>query len=336
GVSNTVFCQFWILFSFSSTSAWYRGGSPPGTSHVSPSILKGTTTVLNSAGGVRNHSEPHAAHVILQGGVEGVERPQSNVCVSWEEQRSSGGQRVDGATRGDPDGDPARHTHHTQVLAAVDVNAGFGQSLFEDLRHQNHLTAGGAVWVFLAILALFMDPSTKEHTQKTKTHAVIPKGLRASLFCRQRSSFCRGKQRLAEQNPAWVCSGGLVSSRWTGCTALPGPAEPSRRRARLRRASREIWRYRIYSNLSQVTLHKGQVGLIVPVLQNQKETRKSVTKQGIPTLGPLQPLLWNVAYEEVEGLKVEPGQVFMELQLSTGNVPPHGPAHGGEAAVTRS
>jgi len=81
--------------------------------------------------GVGDHSQPHAGHVILQGGVDGVERPQRDVHISGEEQGAGGRQGVDGATRGDSDGDPAGHTHHPQVLAAVDVDAGLN-------RTQNH------------------------------------------------------------------------------------------------------------------------------------------------------------------------------------------------------
>lgn len=40
-----------------------------------------------------------------------------------------------------------------------------------------------------------------------------------------------------------------------------------------------------------------------------------------------------MAYEKVKGLEVEPRKVFWELELSAGNVPPHGPAQNGEAAV---
>lgn len=49
-------------------------------------------------------------------------------------------------------------------------------------------------------------------------------------------------------------------------------------------------------------------------------------------LGPLQPLFWRVIQKEVKCLKVEPRQVFWKLQLSTGDVSPHGPAQDGKAA----
>lgn len=49
-------------------------------------------------------------------------------------------------------------------------------------------------------------------------------------------------------------------------------------------------------------------------------------------LCPLQPFLWSVTQKQVECLKVEPRQVFWKLQLSTGDVPPHGPAQDRKAA----
>lgn len=42
-----------------------------------------------------------------------------------------------------------------------------------------------------------------------------------------------------------------------------------------------------------------------------------------------------MTYKKVKCLKVEPRKVFWKLQLSTGNVPPHGPAQNGEAAIPR-
>jgi len=42
-----------------------------------------------------------------------------------------------------------------------------------------------------------------------------------------------------------------------------------------------------------------------------------------------------VAVKQVKGLEIEPRMVFRKLQLSTGDVPPHGPAQNGEAAVPR-
>lgn len=54
------------------------------------------------------------------------------------------------------------------------------------------------------------------------------------------------------------------------------------------------------------------------------------------TVCPLQPFLWTFTNNKVKHLKVEPCKIFWELDLSTGNVFPHGPAQNGEAAISCS
>lgn len=42
-----------------------------------------------------------------------------------------------------------------------------------------------------------------------------------------------------------------------------------------------------------------------------------------------------MTYQQVKGLKVEPRQLFRQLELPAGYVLPHGPAQLGKAAVSR-
>lgn len=53
-----------------------------------------------------------------------MERPQGDVCVSWQEQRAVWCQSIDGATRGGSDDDSPRDTDQPYVLTAVEVDAG--------------------------------------------------------------------------------------------------------------------------------------------------------------------------------------------------------------------
>lgn len=72
---------------------------------------------------VGHHSQTRAGHVVLKGGVVGVEGAQSEGHIAGQEQGPRRGEQVDGAVRGRADQQAAGGTNQPHVLTTLHVNA---------------------------------------------------------------------------------------------------------------------------------------------------------------------------------------------------------------------